>query len=191
MAESQEDKWLQIKSPMARDLTIFKANLKQQFMKKIFLTAGLFLAVLAGFSQKEEKNGTIYIKHPYIDVVNKSVQAYLSKDVQTNSAIFSDTAKFWVSGMAKPIAIADAFKMWTSDFDFYSDIKLRTVGYPDFLAYKDKDTKVVQSWWTWTGKSKKTGSSVSIDLVQFDTFNKDGKIIWETIYGDFSKLVKE
>jgi len=160
-------------------------------MKKIFLTAGLFLAVLTGFSQKEEKNGTIYIKHPYIDVVNKSVQAYLAKDVATNTTIFADTARFWVSGMDKAVPIADAFKMWTSDFDYYSDIKLKMVGYPDFLAYKDKDQKVVQSWWTWTGKSKKTGALVSVDLVEFDTFNKDGKIEFEGLYGDFSKMVKE
>jgi hypothetical protein len=160
-------------------------------MKKIFLAAGLILAVLAGFSQKEEKNGTIFIKHPYIDVVNKSVQAYLAKDVATNTAIFADTARFWINGMAKPIPITEAFKMWTSDFDYYADIKLKTVGYPDYLAYKDKDQKVVQSWWTWTGKSKKTGALVSIDLVQFDTFNDGGKIAFEAIYGDFSKLVKE
>lgn len=159
-------------------------------MKKIFLTAGLFLVVLTGFSQKEEKNGTIYIKHPYIDVVNKSVAAYLAKDVPTNAAIFADTARFWVSGMEKPVPIAEAFKMWTSDFDFYTDIKVKTVGYPDYLAYKDMDTKVVQSWWTWTGKSKKTGELVSISLVQFDTFNKDGKIAFEGLYGDFSKMVK-
>ena len=160
-------------------------------MKKIFLTAGLFLAVLAGFSQKEEKNGTIYIKHPYIDVVNKSVQAYLAKDVATNTAIFSDTARAWVSGMAKPVPIAEAFKMWNSDFDYYTDINLKTVGYPDYLAYKDKDTKVVQSWWTWSGKSKKTGEVISIDVAQFDTFNNAGKIVFEGIYGDFSKMVKD
>ena len=159
-------------------------------MKKIFLTAGLFLAVLAGFSQKEETNGTIYIKHPYIDVVNKSVQAYLTKDVAANTAIFADTARFWVSGMTKPVPIADAFKMWVSDFDYYDSIKVRGVGYPDYLAYKDQDAKVVQSWWTWYGKSKKTGVMVRIDFVQFDIFNKNGKIDFETIYGDFSKMVK-
>jgi hypothetical protein len=160
-------------------------------MKKIFLTASLFLAVLTGFSQKEEKNGTIYIKHPYIDVVNKSVQAYLAKDEATNKGIFSDTARAWVSGMAKPVSIAEAFKMWNTDFDYYTDINLKTVGYPDYLAYKDKDTKVVQSWWTWSGKSKKTGEVISIDVVQFDTFNNAGKIVFEGIYGDFSKMVKD
>jgi hypothetical protein len=160
-------------------------------MKKIFSTAFVFLTVLAGYSQKEETNGTIYIKHPYIDVVNKSVKAYLAKDVATNKAIFSDTARFWVSGTGKPVPIADAFKMWVSDFDYYDSIKLKVVGYPDYLAYKDQDAKVVQSWWTWYGKSKKTAAMVRIDFVQFDNFNKDGKIVFESLYGDFSKMVKE
>ncbi len=160
-------------------------------MRKVILMLSLVLIGFTGFSQKEEKNGTIYIKHPYIDVVNKSVKAYLDKDVATNTAIFADTAKFWVSQMKKPMPIADAIKMWNTDFDYYDDIKESVVGYPDFLHYKDKDQQVVQSWWTWSGKSKKTGETVSIDVVQFDNFNKDGKIVFEMLYGDFSKLVKE
>jgi hypothetical protein len=158
-------------------------------MKKIILTASLFLIGITCFSQ--QTNGIIYIKHSYIDIVNKSAKAYLDKDVATNSKIFADTARFWSSGMGKPIPIADAFKMWTSDFDFYDSIKVKTVGYPDYLAYKDQDAKVVQSWWTWYGKSKKTGAWVRIDYVEFDNFTNDGKIGFESIYGDFSKLVKD
>jgi hypothetical protein len=159
-------------------------------MKKIILTASLFLIGITCFSQ-EEKNGTIYIKHPYIEVVNKTVKAYLDKDAATNAKIYADTARFWVSGMTKPIPIADAFKMWISDFDYYDSIKIKVVGYPDYLAYKDQDAKVVQSWWTWYGKSKKTGATIRIDYVAFDSFNKDGKIEFESLYGDFSKMTKD
>lgn len=160
-------------------------------MKKIILTGAFFLFAVTAFCQKEEKNGTIYIKHPYIDIVNNAMKAYLSKDDAANRKIYSDTAKCWVSGMAKPISITEAIKMWDSDFDFYDDIKLTPVGYPDFLHYTLKDDQYVQSWWTWSGKSKKTGAIVTIDFVQFDKFNKDGKIINEGIYGDFSKMIKE
>ena len=159
-------------------------------MRKIILYPVFLLVVITAFSQTQEENGTIYIKHQYIDVVNKSTAAYLKKDMVTNTAIYSDTAKFWISGWAKPIAIKDAFKEWASDFDFYSDIKVATVGYPDYLHYKDKDQKIVQSWWAWSGKSKKTGEVVKIDYVQFDDFNTAGKIIFESLYGDFSKMVK-
>jgi hypothetical protein len=159
-------------------------------MKKILFTVSLFLFGIAAFSQAKKENGTIFINHPSIDVVNQSVEAYLKKDIATNAKFFADTATFWASGMDKPIPIADALKMWASDFDYYDDIKITKVGYPDYLHYVDKDQKYVQSWWQWFGKSKKTGEVVKIDFVQFDKFNNDGKIESEGIYGDFSKMVK-
>jgi len=166
-------------------------NSKNNFVRKIILVSSLFLFGIASYSQKEEKNGTIYIKHPYIDVVNNGVKAYMSKDEAANRKIYADTATFWVSGMAKQVKMEEAFKMWASDFDFYTDIKLTSVGYPDYLHYKEKDQKYVQSWWKWSGKSKKTGEIISIDFVMFNSFNKDGKIDAEMLYGDFSKMVKQ
>jgi hypothetical protein len=160
-------------------------------MRKIILTAGLFLFGFTCFSQATKENGTIYIHHPYIDVVNKSMNAYLKKDVATNTKIFADTATLWVSCMDKPMPIAEGIKMWVTDFDYYDSIKVLKVGYPDYLHYIDKDQKYVQSWWQWVGTSKKTGEVVKIDFVQFDKFNKAGKIGSEGIYGDFSKMVKE
>jgi hypothetical protein len=175
-------------------LFIFKVhNLNNTLMKKILLTTSLLLFGIASFSQEIQKNGTIYIKHPYIDVVNNAMQAYLAKDDATNMQIYADTAKYWVSGMTKPIGITNAIKMWDSDFDYYDDIKLTPTSgsYPDYLNYVDKDAKVVQSWWQWSGKSKKTGEILKIDLVQFDNFNAAGKIVFESDYGDFSKMEKK
>src|SRR5690606_8779554 len=119
-------------------------------MRKITLTIMLFLLGITAFSQKEEKNGTIYIKHHYIDVVLKSTKAYLEQDEATNRAIFADTARFVASGMEKWVKMDEAFKMWKTDFDFYDSIKVTQVGYPDFLHYVDHDAKTVQSWWKWT-----------------------------------------
>ena len=157
-------------------------------MRKIIITTFLFLIGFVSFSQDTKENGTIYIKHPYIDVVNKSVKAYVANDIATNSQIFADTAKFWGSSMEKPMPIADALKMWSGDFKFYNDIQLKEVGYPDYLHYTDADQKYVQSWWVWSGKSKKTGKVLEINCVQFDSFNSAGKIVFETLYGDFSKM---
>lgn len=157
-------------------------------MKNIITTIALFLFVATAFCQKEVKNGTIYMKHANITSVENSIKAYLAKDIAANGKIFSDTAKFWSSGMEKSIPIEVALKMWASDFDFYDDIKLTAVGYPDYLHYLDKDQKYVQSWWTWSGKSKKTGVVLTIACVQFDQFDAAGKITQESIYGDFSKM---
>ena len=160
-------------------------------MKTIILSTALFFFAIASFSQDSKQNGTIYINHPYINVVNNAIKAYLAKDDATNKEIYADTAKFWVSGMEKPVPIGDAIKMWDSDFDYYDSIKLTMVGYPDYLEYVKDNMKIVQSWWRWSGKSKKTGEAVKIDLVQFDNVNQAGKIDFEYIYGDFSKMIKE
>ena len=158
-------------------------------MRRILFVFAFLIIVLTGFSQ-EEKNGTIYIKHPYIQLVDKANKAYLDNDMSAANQVYSDTAKFWASGMPKRIPIADALKMWSSDFTYYDSIRIKTVGYPDYLNYVDGDQKVVQSWGTWSGKSKKTGNKLSIDFVQFDTFNNNGKIVFESLYGDFSQIGK-
>lgn len=157
-------------------------------MRRIIVTLGLCISGITAFCQQEE-NGTIYIKHPNIDAVNKAQKAYVDKDVTTLKTIYSDTAKFWGSGMEKFIPIADAMKMWMSDYDKFDEIDQKTFGYPDYLQYKKDDSKTVQSWWTLSGKSKKTGEVVKIPMVQFDDFNNDGKIVREYVYGDFSKWI--
>ena len=156
-------------------------------MKKILITAALFLFGITAFCQQEE-NGTIYIKHPYIDVVNNASKAYESQDWASIKGMYSDTAKWWVSGMENFIPIADAMNAWKSDFENFDDVKQVQFGYPDYLHYKKNDTKVVQSWWTWMGKSKKTGEVIKVPMVMFDDFNADGKIIREYIFGDFSQM---
>ena len=159
-------------------------------MKRIIVLSTLLLFFAFAFSQEEE-NGTIYIKHPNIETVNKTVQAYMNKDWAAEKSFYSDTAKWWVSGLDKPIPIADAFKDWATDFDYFDDVKqVKSPGsYPDYLHYKDKDEKTVMSWWVWSGKSKKTGEVIKVPLVVFDDFDNNGKIVRESMWGDFSKLV--
>jgi len=155
-------------------------------MRKIVVTVGLFLAANTAFCQQEE-NGTIYIKHPNIDAVQNSVKDYLQKDMTALKALYADTATWWASGMAKSVPIAEAIKLWMTDYDLYDSIGQKQVGYPDYLHYKDQDFKTVQSWWTLSGKSKKTGQWVKVAMFTLDDFNADGKIVRESSYGDFSK----
>jgi Domain of unknown function (DUF4440) len=155
-------------------------------MKKIIVTIGLFISGVTAYCQQEE-NGIVYIKHPNINAINTSAKAYEAQDVTTLKTLYSDTATYWMSGMTKRIPIAEAFKNWMSDFDVYDSIMQKPFGYPDYIHYKDGDQKIVQSWWTLSGKSKKTGEIVKVPIVIFDDFNNDGKIIREAIYGDFSQ----
>ena len=158
-------------------------------MKSIIAVLCLLFARPAGFSP-EERNGDIFIKHPYIEILNKTNMAYLANDTASNRMFYADTARFWASGMTKSVGYYDNLKHWADDFSYYDSIRLEPTGYPDYLAYKDQDAKVVQSWGKWFGKSKKTGKTLRVDYVQFDNFNKDGKIEFEMIYGDFSQMGK-
>lgn len=156
-------------------------------MKKILLSATLILIGITAFCQ-EEQNGTIYIKHPYIQVVMNANKDYVANNFSTVSNYYADTSKWWISGLADFIPLTDAVKMWKSDFDNFDNIKQTQMGYPDFLHYTKGDAKIVQSWWIWSGKSKKTGEDIKVYMVMFDEFNAEGKIGREYIYGDFSKL---
>ncbi len=159
-------------------------------MKKVLLTLGIFLIGISAFSQKEEKNGTIYIKHPYITIVENGVKAYLAQDEATLKTYYADTAKYWISGLDKFIPIADAFKAWWATREKYN-ITMTPMGYPDYLHYVKDDAKVVQSWWIWTAKPKDGGPEVKVYMVMFHDFNKDGKIASQGVYGDFSKIPRE
>lgn len=159
-------------------------------MKKVLFTAVLSFFAITAFCQTEE-NGTIYIKHPYIEIVNQSSKAYETQDWASLQKIYADTAKWWSSGMENFIPITDAMNSWKKDFQYFDDIRQVPQGYPDYLHYKKENVKIVQSWWTWTGKSKKTGEVLKVPMVIFDEFNAAGKISREYTYGDFSKLLKE
>ena len=62
------------------------------------------------------------------------------------------------------------------------------VGYPDYLQYKKDNSKIVQSWWTWSAKSKKSGDVIKVPMVLYDEFNANGKITKQYMFGDFSKV---
>jgi ketosteroid isomerase-like protein len=162
-------------------------------MKKTISTIALSLIVMITFAQSEKTNGTIYVKHPYIDVVNNTVKGYVTQNADLWSACYADSAKFWISGMdmKKWVSKKENLNMLNTDFKFFKDITVKQFGYPDYLAYDEGNDKVVQSWWTWTGTSIKTGKTLKITFVVFDWFNKDGKITKEGTFGDFSKQFAE
>ena len=106
-------------------------------MKSIVAGFCLLLISTTGFSQKPERNGDIFIKHPYIEIVNKTNMAYLANDTTANRTFYADTARFWASGMTKSVSYPENLKHWTDDFSYYDSVRLVPTGYPDYLAYKD------------------------------------------------------
>ena len=152
-------------------------------------TAALLFFGIAAFCQQEE-NGTIYIKHPYIIVVENAVKDYTASNFNKLKMSFADTARYWQSGMEDFVPIGDILDRWKDDLNYFSDISLTPFGYPDYLHYKDADSKIVQSWWIWSAKSKKTGEVIKVRMVMFDEFNTAGKIKSQYIFGDFSNVTQ-
>ena len=79
-------------------------------MRKIILSLSLFFFTIASFSQDVKQNGTIYINHPYIEMVKKQTNAYIMHDSIGMKEMYADTAKYWAAGMEKPMSLPDADK---------------------------------------------------------------------------------
>jgi len=103
------------------EFTITISNQKQ--MKKILITAVLFLSAITAFCQEEE-NGTIYIKHPYIDVVNNANKDYVANNFTTTQNYYSDTANTAAYAI-DPYTIADvrASYKFQEEMEVYAYVK--------------------------------------------------------------------
>ncbi|SEO49961.1 hypothetical protein SAMN05192574_108307 [Mucilaginibacter gossypiicola] len=150
----------------------------------------VLFVLLAGntLAQAPKKNGTIYKEHPYITIVNNSTNLFIKQDWNGLAKLYADTAIFYDPTSPKKISLADQKKGWAAIAKDWGQIKIVKVGYPDGLQY-DKDPFTVQSWWTVTAVNKKTKKTAKFHLVQFDEFNKAGKIAVEIAYYDQTPLI--
>ncbi|MDB5144852.1 MAG: hypothetical protein JWQ66_3565 [Mucilaginibacter sp.] len=157
-------------------------------MKKLLIV--LFtLLTCSVFAQTPQKNGTIYKEHPYIDAVNNSTASFLKNDWDGYAKLYADTAKFYDPSSTKPYHLTDEKKSWTDLNSKWDQISAVKQGYPDGLQY-DKDPFTVQSWWTISAVNKATKKTAKAFMVQFDTFNKDGKIDTEVAYYDQTPFIE-
>jgi hypothetical protein len=157
-------------------------------MKKLIILA---FTLIAGstFAQNMQKNGTIYKEHPYITIVNNSNELFMKQDFDGLAKLYADTAKFYDPSSPKAVSLADEKKGWAGIYNDWEQVKATKQGYPDALQY-DKDPFTVQSWWVITAANKKTKKTVKVYMVQFDTFNKDGKIDTEVSYYDQTPFIE-
>jgi hypothetical protein len=158
-------------------------------MKKLLLLVVFTLLAYGAFAQGPQKNGTIYKEHPYIDAVNNGNDLFLKQDWDGMVKLYADTVKFYDPSSSKPYGLADAKKGWAHIYNDWDQITSTKQGYPDALQY-DKDPFTVQSWWVVTAVNKKTKKPVKVYMVQFDEFNKDGKICREINYYDQTPFIE-
>jgi len=152
-------------------------------MKKLTLVA-LFFTVFISHAQKKS-NGTVYINHPAIEVVDEYTKTVNSGDLNKLDAFLADDFRAYNSttdnqyskGQDKT-AFLKRIKSWRESIDYFA-IKPANGAYPDAIEYKDdalKDVVWVQAWDEVKGVHKKTGVKINMNLHRSFVINKANKI---------------
>ena len=119
-------------------------------MKKLFLF--LFVSSIIT-AQKKVKNGTIYIDHPGIELINEFNEAFVNADTITLDRILDEKVKI-KNGLSlnkdekgsNKQRIISSSKYWNANVRHLS-IK-QGPGYPDAIEYKKGKQLWVQTWET-------------------------------------------
>lgn len=134
-------------------------------------------------SQTTTENGEVYDNHPYILTVRKLVNAFIDQDVEKYKSFFTDDAVFlfsW-SEFGETETLDESMEGMQRMFDEGYKAKVEQVGYPDCVYYERGGNYVVYSWWKHT--VMKDGKKYEYPIMLSHTFNDDGKIITEYVYG--------
>jgi uncharacterized protein YkuJ len=163
-------------------------------MKKMMLALWLTVTFVA-VSQKKS-NGTIYIEHPAINVVEAMTKAFVSGDADKVGSYLTDDFKAYNGtnnnpddkGQDKATFLKDV-TYWKENVD-YLTIKRAKDAYPDALEYKEQNDKSViwvQTWEDVTGVHNKTGVKINMPIHRLYIVDKNNKI--KTIISYTNSLV--
>lgn len=136
------------------------------------------------YAQKKT-NGTVYIEHPAIQVVEDMTKAFVSGDSTKVASYLADDFKSY-NGVGTAVkqegrdkaSFVKSVSGWFNALDYYS-IEPTKGAYPDAIEYKkdnDKDVVWVQTWEDLKGMHKKTGVKVNMPMHRLYVVNKDNKI---------------
>lgn len=154
--------------------------MKKQTLLFVLALTSLFIT----YGQKKA-NGTIFIDHPAIAVVENMTKAFVSGDSEKVASFLADDFKSFngVStnssdkGQDKE-SFAKGAKGWFDALDYFSITRTKGA-YPDALEYKEsnqKDVVWVQTWEDLKGVHKKTGVKVNMPIHRLYIVNKNNKI---------------
>ena len=148
-------------------------------MKKAILLTLLFVVAI-GNSQKK-KNGTIFMEHPAIDVVNDMLAALVAGDQEKVGFFLAEDFKSYNGNNSNKDAkgrtkeqFLQQVNNWKESIDYLS-ISPSGDSYPDALEYKDGDVWV-QTWNQLKGVHDKTGVKLDQPYHRLFKLNKDNKI---------------
>ena len=139
----------------------------------------------------DRANGTIYNHHENINTVRKMIYAFEHKDLEKAYSFYDENAKFSDINTSEMKGIS-LTEQRAKDQEFLSQFDIASIdmmGYPDYLHYEMGDARVVQSWWNFNLVRRSDKKEMKMPILFIDDFNKDGKIISETLY--YSEKVLE
>ena len=163
-------------------------------MKKTVMIL-LMIFTIIGTAQKK-KNGTIYMEHPAIKLVEEMQQAFVEGDKDKVASYIADDFKSYngsdtnkdAKGKTKENLI-NSVTFWKENVS-YLKIERSQGAYPDALEYKDNtndDVVWVQTWTHLTGVHNKTGVKLDMPFHRLFVVNKENKI--QTMINYFDESV--
>ena len=152
--------------------------------KALLLFALLFTGTIAALAQKKA-NGTVYIEHPAINVVDAFIKATVSGDSAKINSFLTDDFKafngttdvYGDSGTAKKAFVANTLRYY-NEFDYFA-IEPYPGSYADAVEYKkeNKNNEVwVQTWDILKGVHKVTGVKLDAAAHRLYKLTKENKI---------------
>ncbi|MEC8134217.1 MAG: nuclear transport factor 2 family protein, partial [Bacteroidota bacterium] len=149
------------------------------------------LALCALLSAQKKKNGTMYIEHPAIDVINEMYDAINSKDSLKLASLIADDFKGYngenMNKDIKPTTKSEFLQNITAwqTYNRYFSLNHTENGYPDAVEYKD-DTFATLTWvYAWekiTGIGGTTGVKFSQPRHAQYGVTADNQIVFLRIY---------
>ena len=136
----------------------------------------------------DRENGTIYMNHENINTVRKLMYAFANGDAEKAYSFFHENAVIEDINETKLLSMEEIIARDKVMFSDWSLDSLDESGYPDYLEYDWRDSKVVQSWWNMSMTNNATGKKVVLKVLFMDDFNNDEKIIKRYMYYNGSLL---
>ena len=134
------------------------------------------------------KNGTIYKNHENINSVRILQYAYANGDVEKAMSYFHENASFNDINESSVMNQEQILERDGKIFSGWNLDSLDEVGYPDYLEYDWRESKVVMSWWNFRMTRKSDGKEVTLPVHFSDSFDNEGKTIRRTSYWNKSLL---
>ena len=138
--------------------------------------------------QTSRENGKIYINHDNINSVRKAMYSFFNGDMDKAWSFFHENATFEDINETKVMSTEEIKARDAEIFGSWDLVSLDESGYPDYLEYDWRDSKVVQSWWNMKFSRKSDKKTVDVKVLFLDDFDNEGKIIKRYLYWNKSLL---